>query len=134
VDVWTYFHQRESECDDLSLTPIGGFWNMVAAEEGSNDKRGRIFGAFALMDEINLHVSEVVVVQNDHVHREEYGYYLVNKGIEMWGFERDLSHEPAVHRHVGSEHQHEDAAAISFRAVVELAWAEVTRIHGKADF
>jgi hypothetical protein len=129
VDVWTYFHQRERECDDLSLVPFGDFWDMVAAEEGSEDKRGRIFGAFALTDEIVLHVSEVVVVENGHVHREEYGYYLVHNGIEVWGYERDLSHDPAVHRHVGSDHAHESAERISFAAVVELAWDEVTRIH-----
>ena len=58
---------------------------MVAAEEGSEDKRGRIFGAFALTEEIHLHVNEVVVVEGNHVHREEYGYYLLNEGVEVWG-------------------------------------------------
>jgi hypothetical protein len=80
VDVWTYFQQRERECEELSLVPFGNFWDMIAAEERSDDKRGKMLGAFALTDEIHLHVSETIVVQDDHVHREEYAYYLVHQG------------------------------------------------------
>jgi hypothetical protein len=129
LDVWTYFQQRETEAEELSLAPIGNYWRMVRAEEGSNDKRGRIFGDFALTEEVRLRVSEVVVVEDDHVHREEYAYFLVHEDDEVWGYERDLSHDPPVHRHVGPDHWREPAEPISFGDVVELAWEEVTRIY-----
>jgi hypothetical protein len=133
MDVWTYFQQRERDCEDLSLHPFGDFWDMVAEEEGSEGKRGRIFGAFAMTDEIHLHVSEVVVVKNDHIHREEYGYFLTNEGVEIFGEERDLSHDPAVHRHVGPDHERQASEPIAFREFVERAWDEVSRIHEHGD-
>jgi hypothetical protein len=68
-------------------------------------------------------------VEGNRVHREEYGCYLLNEGVEVWGEERDLSHEPAVHRHVGPNHAREVAEPISFRDAVERAWEDVARIH-----
>jgi hypothetical protein len=126
VDVWTYFQQREKECRELSLEPIGDFNDMIAAEAGSAGRRGRIFGAFALTEDAYIQVSEVVVVEDDHMHREEYGYFLIIDNNEVWGEERDLSHDPAVHRHIGPDHAREPSEPIAFRAAVERAWASVT--------
>lgn len=76
-----------------------------------------------------LSVSETVVVTDEQsIHREEYAYYLIVDQVEVWGWERDLSHDPPVHRHVGPGHAREEADPISFRAAVELAWDEVTRL------
>jgi hypothetical protein len=131
VDVWTYFEQRERECESLSLVPDGHYAETVSEEVGSDGMRGRVFGRFWMMDDppAYLAVSEVVVVtENDVIHREEYGYFLVIDGEEVRGWERDLSHDPAVHRHTGPGHDREDTAEpIAFRDAVEIAWEEITR-------
>lgn len=127
LDVWTYFQQREREFDELSVAPTPGLRPMFAEEAGSDGQRGRIFGQVSLTDDAFLALSERVVVRAGHVHREEYAYFLVIDGAEVWGYERDLSHDPAVHKHMGPDLQRVDAEPISFKAVVELAWDEVSR-------
>ena len=125
MDVWTYFHQRERELQDLSLVPESPFAEMVAEEEGSDGQRGRMLGNLFLAEQVFLAVHEVIVVENDHIHREEYGYFLVIDGEEIWGYERDLSHKPTIHRHIAG-HRREPAEAISFKEVVDRAWGEMT--------
>ena len=75
---------------------------MFADEEGSDGRRGRIFGPLILQEDAFLQIHELVEVQNDHVHRLEYGYFLVIEGVEIWGGERDPTHDPPVHRHRGT--------------------------------
>jgi hypothetical protein len=131
MDVWEYFAQREAEARALSLGWNGDFWDMVGAEAG--DKRGRLFGQFILSPRAFLAVNEIVVVVGNHVHREEYGYFLIIDGAEAWGEERDLSHHPAVHRHTSAAHVREDGTPISFRAAVEAAWREVSQLTDGED-
>jgi hypothetical protein len=130
LDVWTYFQQREREFDELSLAPAPGIGPMFVEEVGSEGQRGRIFGAVSLLEDAYLAISERVVVRSGHIHREEYAYFLVINETEVWGYERDLSHDPEVHKHVGADHRRANAEPISFKAVVELAWEEVSRQHG----
>lgn len=125
MDVWTYFSQKERELRELSLAPEGTFGDMVAEEEGSYGTRGRSFGNAILTEHAYLSIHEVVVVVNDHDHREEYGYFLVIGGEEIWGYERDPSHDPPVHRHT-TGHQRHPGEAIPFKEVAERAWREVT--------
>jgi hypothetical protein len=127
VDVWTYFAQREQEAQELSLAPETDYSAMVGALAGSDDKRGRIFGHFILTEDAYLQVSELVVVEDDHVHREEYGYFLIIGGEEVFGFERDPTHDPPEHGHGLGHAQRREAGRTTFKAVVELAWEEVTR-------
>ena len=87
-----------------------------------------MFGNLGLTERAFLRISEVVVVQNSHVHREEYAYYLIVDGEEFWGYERDLSHDPAVHRHVGPGHDRHPAERVTFQEVVDLAWEEVSKL------
>ena len=94
MDVWTYFQQKEREFRELSLAPDREFSRLVAEEEGSGGRRGRLFGRAILTEGAYLSIHEVVVVVNDHVHRLEYGYFLVIDDEEVWGYERDPSHEP----------------------------------------
>ena len=97
----------------------------VGEEAGTRGTRGRIFGKAILTEHAYLSVYELVVVVGEHIHREEYGYFLVVDGEEIWGYERDLSHDPPVHRHTGT-HERNASEPISFRDVVEHAWHEVT--------
>ena len=126
MDVWTYFAQREKEHADLSLAPEAPE-TMFAAEAGSRGMRGRVLGHVHLSDDAYLEVSEVVVVVDDHIHREEYAYFLVIHGVEVWGYERDLSHDPPVHRHTYGHSQRIESEPISFKDVVEMAWRELSR-------
>jgi hypothetical protein len=125
IDVWTYFEQRERECSDLSVHPAGGsFDGMFTEEAGSDGRRGRIFGELELAANVRLSISETVVVGGNRIHRLEYAYYLIIEGVEVWGYERDLSHSPAEHRHVGPDHPTgEPWETVSFRQAVEFAWA-----------
>jgi hypothetical protein len=99
VDVWEYFQQKEAEHRDNSLVPDASSAEMFSEEEGSGGKRGRIFGRLVLSERAYLSVHEVVVVENEHVHRETYGYFLVIDGAEAWGYERDPTHDPPEHGH-----------------------------------
>lgn len=119
--VWDYFHQKEAECRNYSLAPDGPFNEMCMEEAGSEGKRGRIFGNFSLSDRAYLSVHEAIVVEGEHVHRESYGYFLVIDGAEVWGYERDLRHDPAEHAH-GQDHERLPAGRVTFKEVVEVAW------------
>ena len=71
-------------------------------------------------------MSEKVVVRGKRIHREEYAYFLVIDGTEIWGYERDPTHPVAVHGHEGSDHARTEAKRKTFKQVVDLAWKEVT--------
>jgi hypothetical protein len=128
MDVWEYFVQKEREFADLSLTADRQSSDLFAEEAGSNGQRGRIFGNLNLDSPVPafLAVSELVVVEGNHVRREEYGYFLVIKGVEIWGYERDLSHDPPVHRHTQGHQERLEADPVSFKEVAEMAWKEVS--------
>jgi hypothetical protein len=123
-DIWSVFAQKVREFEELSLVPDRD--QMFAAEAGSNEMRGRVFGNLVLTEWAYLRIHEVLVVSGTHARREEYGYFLVIDGEEVWGYERDPTHDPPVHRHVGPDHRRERAKRITFKEVVELAWKEVS--------
>jgi hypothetical protein len=128
VDVWDYFARCDQEYRQRSLQPDDG---MFAEMEGSSGTRGRIFGHLAFMPENEdvidayLQVSEVVECHGNHCEREEYAYYLIIDGVEIFGYEKDMSHDPAVHRH-SRDHERHDAEEVSFDYVARLAWEEVS--------
>lgn len=130
MDVWTYFAQKEREFAELSLVADRETHEMFAEENGSDGRRGRVFGSVVLMEGAFIAISEVVVVRGNRIHREEYAYFLVIDGIEAWGYERDLSHRPPVHRHTEGHVQRLVAGPIAFKRVAEKAWEEVTRRKG----
>lgn len=48
--------------------------------------------------------------------------------VEVCGWERDLSHDPPVHQHIGPDHQRvEEADSIPFKTACEKAWAELSQ-------
>ena len=122
MDVWEYFLQRENEINALSLGLEKDFSDYCTAEAGTDDQRGKFLGNLILGENAFVSVSETVVVaEQGQIHREEYGYFLVIEGEEIWGYERDPSHNPAVHRH-SLGHTRHDADPISFRDAIEQAW------------
>jgi hypothetical protein len=129
MDVWTYFEQREREFKDLSLVPLSSRNAMFAEEEGSNGRRGRVIAELMLTERSRLFVHEVVVVVGGRsIRREEYAYYLVVDDEEVWGYDRDPSHSPAVHGHVGAGHQRRNAPRVTFKQAVGQAWTDISTL------
>lgn len=126
MDVWEYFETRERECREHSLAPEPAFSEMALAEAGSDGQRGAIFGRLILNKRAFLALYESVVVVGSGVHREVYSYYLIYDGAQAWGYERDPTHSPAVHGHVGSDHARVQADRVSFREVATKAWETVS--------
>ena len=56
-------------------------------------------GRILVSDRTFVHVSERVEVCGAGIHRTDYAYYLIIDGGDVWGYERDPTHDPAVHRH-----------------------------------
>jgi hypothetical protein len=109
---------------------------LRAEEIGSNGKRGRIFGHFILMEGAYIQVSELVVIEDGQLHREEYAYYLVIGEEEIWGYERDLSHKPEVHRHSSPGHTRHASDPISFTGsnpAVPMKNAGTSAARGRRD-
>lgn len=127
VDVYEYFHSRERECRESSLAPDTCFDDMFAEEEGSGGQRGIMWGRLALSDRAFLNVFESVVVVDTGIHREQYSYYLIIDGYEIWGYDRDPGHDPAEHMHRGADHTREPSGRVTFLEVVEAAWKTVSR-------
>ena len=119
MDVWEYFERKKREVEEFGLTLEDDF--LFAAEEASGDQRGRVFGRVRVTDRTFLAVNERVEVAASTVHRTEYAYYLVIDGAEVWGYERDPTHDPAVHRH-DRHHERFPADPISFKRALEMAW------------
>src|SRR4051812_38288808 len=94
---------------------------MFAEEEGSHGKRGRIWGRILLTDRTFLQVSERVEVSGGSARRTEYAYFLVIDGAEVWGYERDPTHDPAVHKH-DRTHARAPCEPVSFKRALEMAW------------
>lgn len=130
MDVYEYFHSRERECREHSLAPDTSFEDMFGEEAGSEGQRGIVWGRLVLSDRAYLSVFERVVVTGSSIHREQYSYYLIVDDDEAWGFDRDLTHTPAEHGHVGSDHKRVPAPRVTFPEVVEKAWATVSEIEG----
>lgn len=72
-----------------------------------------------------LQVHEVVEVANTGVHRLEYAYFVIYDGAELWGIERDPTHDPVLHQH-DRDHNRTPCDAISFKHALTKAWEMVT--------
>lgn len=120
MDVWEYFNSKRREIAGASLTLDEDELQFVALE-GSQGQRGRVWGRIGFTERTFLQVSELVVVTGSGIHREEYAYFLIVDGAEIWGYERDPTHDPRDHSH-DRMHAREPCEPISFKQVLELAW------------
>ena len=124
MDIWTYMLQKEREFKENSVEPDRPLDEMFRAAPDSPDgKRGRVLGnlAFAEQDAY-LRVLERVVVRGNSVHRDRYSYALIIAGLHEYGWERDRTHDPAVHEHEGSGRTRKPSEAISLKKVLAIAW------------
>jgi len=128
MDVWTYFEQKERQFKELSMVPLTSATAMFAEEEGTNGRRGRVVAELMLTERSRMFVHEVVVVVGEHIRREEYAYYLVVDDEEVWGYDRDPSHSPSVHGHIGADHARQKAPRVTFKAAVQQAWNDISAL------
>lgn len=127
MDVWEYFAQREREFAEMSVDGSGvGFYE----EEGSDGQAGRMVGDVYFNEAVYLAIHERVVVEGNSIHRTEYAYFLVMDGTEYWGYERDPTHDPPVHRHTFGHEERLDADPVSFKEACGMAWTEVSHAGG----
>ncbi|MFI4991257.1 MAG: hypothetical protein ACHQHO_10155 [Solirubrobacterales bacterium] len=133
MDVYEYFQTREREFHDFSLVPDGDISDMFAEEAGSDGERGIMFGRVTLDERTFLSFYESIVVVGTGIHREEYSYYLIRDGLEVWGYDRDHSHNPEEHMHKGADHERHATGRVTFKEVVEKAWENVSREEELAD-
>lgn len=128
MDIWDYFDRVQRSCDNRSLNSAD---LECAALIGTTD-RGRILGdlVFDQLEDVcnaRLKVSEVIeIVDEREVVIHEYAYYLIVDGVEFWGWERDLSHDPPVHRHARDHAERLDAEPIELPAAIQMAWGDVS--------
>ncbi len=124
MDVWDYFQRRQGEFDEMS---VDGREVKFFETEGSDGLAGRLFGHVYFNERMYLDVQERVVIEDGTVRRIDYGYFLIADGVEFWGYERDLTHDPPVHRHTYGHEERIEAEPVSFKRVCELSWEEVSR-------
>jgi hypothetical protein len=124
LDTWDYFQQRRQKCEEQCLDPVGGWDEVFSEEEGSGGRRGIMLGTFAMRDGAHLKIYERVAVtahQGDDIHRINYAYFLSADGQEIWGRERDPTHDPAEHGH-GYGHEHVEAGRVTLQDAIKEAW------------
>jgi len=131
VDVWEYFQTREREIEECSLHVTGSI-PPFAAEEGSDDQRGMVYGRILFNgypSTVYLSMYEEVVVRGSGITRPRYAYFLIIDGQEIGGYERHASHDPPVHRHCSGRKRHEGAPSrvISFKDAAKEAWEYVAQ-------
>jgi hypothetical protein len=91
-------------------------------------QRGRLLGRLYLREDAFIQIHELVRVQGSGIHREKYAYYLFVDGQEVGGYERDPTHDPALHRHCSRHRPHarEPAERVTFKEAVGLAWKHLS--------
>ena len=132
-NVYEHFQAREHYCREMSLVPESSFEELFSEEIGSEGRRGVMWGNLVLTENAFLNVFEYVVVDGDGDgewggawdHREEYSYFLLIDGVEVWGYDRDLVYSPADRGHTGRDRRRVPAARVSFKGVVQNAWRSV---------
>jgi hypothetical protein len=117
-----YIEERERECKAQSLHHLEE--PIRALDVGSDGTRGRVIMALGLTERANLHISELVEVRSDYVHRLEYAYYLIIDEQEYCARDYDSIH--GYHGHTIG-HERVEADRISFKAAAEAAWEIVSK-------
>jgi hypothetical protein len=69
-----------------------------------------------------------VTVEEGTTRREEYAYFFIVDGIEIWGCERDPSHDPPVHCHGRGHARYASEEQMEFTEAIDLAWETFTRV------
>jgi hypothetical protein len=117
-----YMADRRRECDEMSLYPHQA--SVYAVDASSSGRRGRIILRLNMTERAFMEVHELVECQGNHVHRLNYGYYLVIDGQEYWA--RDFDDIHGYHGHT-LDHKRVAAGRVTFKEAVEMAWEIVSQ-------
>ena len=123
-DITNYFWHRER---DLIA---GSVLEEIALGVAPDDQSGTLRAKANLRADTEvdayLNVFERAALdENGQVELVKYSYYLVVNGAEARGWEKDPTHDPPVHGHVGPDHEWTEAPEVSLREAIDLAWDEV---------
>jgi hypothetical protein len=122
MDVYEYAGSLQRKCGELSVCA-----DDLGVEVEADARRAKIAGRVTLNEHVFLNVSEVVEADRGTVRRMKASYYLVEHGIERWGFDLDPSHEPAEHMHYGAGHQRSVARCATLPQAIERAWDSTSK-------
>src|SRR5581483_2621949 len=86
---------------------------------------GRMFGNLHLTESAYLRVHERIVVKDGAFVVEKYVYNLVRDERTIWAYDKDPTHEPVVHGHIGSDRRRVPAGELTLEEALELAWREL---------
>lgn len=128
MDIWTYKMQKEREFEENSVEPDPPIDEIIQAAPDSPDgKRGRVLGYLVFPEQdAYMRVFERVVVRGNSVHRDRYSYALIIDGVHEYGWERDPSHDPAVHEHEGSGRTRKASEPCPLKRALKIAWERLS--------
>lgn len=127
MDLISYFELQERNIAERSLL------ERIEVEIAPDDRAGTLEARADLRadTELDAHLriyERAVAAGRNKVEVVKYTYYLVVDGDEYRAWERDPTHDPPVHGHIGSDHKWIPAPEVTVAEALELAWNEVQLI------
>ena len=106
---------------------------QIEVEIAPDDRTGTLEARASLRADTELDAylriyERAVAAGRNKVEVAKYSYYLVIGGDEYRAWERDPTHNPSVHGHMGSNHKWTLAPEVTVAEALELAWNEVQLI------
>jgi hypothetical protein len=124
VDLTSYFELQERNIAERSVL------EQIKVEIAPDDRTGTLEARANLRADTELDASlriyeRAVAAGRNKVEVAKYTYYLVIDGDEYRAWERDPTHTPPVHGHMGSDHRWIPAPEVTVAEALDLAWNEV---------
>jgi hypothetical protein len=123
-DIWSYFLQLEQAVKGGSVLEEITF-ELAPDEQSGTFRCNANLRADTELDAYVKAFERAVLNEHGQVEVAKYSYYLIVNGAEARAWEKDPTHDPPVHGHIGSDHQRTDAPEVSLREALDLAWDEV---------
>jgi len=121
LDISNYLSEREHKLSKTLGLPIDEM-NFELALDGQS---ARMWGNITLTDEVSLSVRERIELVDGRAHIVKYSYYIIVDGAEARGFDKEPTHNPPVHGHIGPNHAWTQAPEITLEAALDRCWDEV---------
>jgi len=112
-----YFRHRELEIQANSAAA-----DQLSFEAAPDGLSGRIFGNLGLTENVALRVHERISIKDGAFVVEKYVYNLMRDGVTIWAYDKDPTHDPVTHGHVGPNRVRSAAGRMTMDNVLRLAW------------